>query len=56
MNKFNIYCLSLKEFTFFKYLPSNIVPIVLGSKIGSSKYLNDGVGDNIKNYNIILYA
>ena len=51
MNKFNIYCLSLKEFSFFKYLPSNIIPIVLGSNQGSGKYLNDGVGDNMKNYN-----
>ena len=51
MNKFNIYCLSLKEFTFFKYLPSNIIPIVLGSNLGSGKYLNDVVGDNIRNYN-----
>ena len=36
MNKFNIYCLSLKEFTFFKYLPSNIIPIVLGNNFASS--------------------
>ena len=51
MNKFNIYCLSLKEFTFFKYLPSNIIPLILGSNFASKKYLNEGVGDNLKSYN-----
>ena len=51
MDKFNIYCLSLKEFTFFKYLPSNIIPLILGSNFASKKYLNEGVGDNLKSYN-----
>ena len=54
MNKLSIYCLSQKEFTFFKHLPSNIIPIILGTNFDSKKYLDDSEGENLKKYNNYL--
>ena len=47
MNKFDIYCLSVDEYTFFKYLPDNIIPLILNDKISSENYLNASTGINL---------
>lgn len=51
MHKFDIYCLSVNEYEFFKYLPKNIIPLILNNKITSSKYLYDNNGLNINYLN-----
>lgn len=51
MAKLEIYCISVKEFAFFNYLPKNIIPLILGKKNLSHKYLSDKTGDNIHKFN-----
>ena len=51
MNKFHIYCLSVDEYTFFKYLPKNIIPLILNDKKIKDNYLNGSTKDNIHHLN-----
>ena len=46
-NKFNIYCLSVKEYAYFKYLPKTIAPLILNDKITSLNYINASKKTNI---------
>jgi len=54
MNKFHIYCLSVDEYTFFKYLPKNIIPLILNDKKIKDNYLNGSTKDNIHHLNKYL--
>ena len=52
MNNLVIYCLTSKNYEFFKYLPKNIKPIVLGdNKVHSPNILSEKEGDNLIDYN-----
>tara|TARA_Y100000389_G_scaffold61685_1_gene57724 strand:- start:244 stop:1059 length:816 start_codon:yes stop_codon:yes gene_type:complete len=52
MNKLDIYCLTSKNYEFFKYLPKNIIPIVLGDNITpASNILSEKEGSNLIDYN-----
>ncbi len=51
MIKFHIYCLSVGEYTFFKYLPKNIIPLILNDKKITNNYLNGSTKDNIHHLN-----
>ena len=50
-NQFKIYCLSVHEHAFFKYLPKAITPLILNDKIKSSNYLNGSKSSNIHHLN-----
>ena len=45
MSKLDIYCLTSKEFEFFKRLPSNIIPLGLGKNKFSKNIINENNGE-----------
>ena len=47
MSKLDIYCLTSKEFEFFKRLPSNIIPLGLGKNQFSKNIINENYGDRL---------
>ena len=51
MSKLDIYCLTSKEFEFFKRLPSNIIPLGLGKNKFSKNIINENSGESIVELN-----
>lgn len=51
MNKIIIYCLTNKKYNFFKYLPSNIIPLGLGDNPLPENFLNEKSGNTLMKFN-----
>ena len=54
MSKLDIYCLTSKEFEFFKHLPLNIIPLGLGGNQFPENFINENKGENIAKLNKYL--